>query len=180
MNPTLDESNERQSERDIPDILAPKWSLFYRHSHESIGDLLAAEFHVDIVGSCFLQQVEDVEEAVLLDDLSVDESGISIVKLETLARRIKMKNSLSVDRFDRASDISSASFTCVDSQAVLLAENNFLSGVVDEFALVGVSRDGGLDDEWRAFDFLSGEFDCDAEREKKKSCLMSWEDLRSF
>lgn len=49
--------------------------LFYRHPHETVRHLLAAEFDVDVVRAWFLQQVEDVEEAILFNDLGVNEPG---------------------------------------------------------------------------------------------------------
>lgn len=56
--------------------------LFYRHPHETVRHLLAAELHVDVVCARLFQQVENVEEAILLDDLGVDEPG-KVISLAT-------------------------------------------------------------------------------------------------
>lgn len=49
--------------------------LFYRHTHESVRHLLAAELHVNVVSAGLGEQVEDVEEAVFLNDFGLNETA---------------------------------------------------------------------------------------------------------
>lgn len=46
--------------------------LVYLDGERAIGDVLAAEFDVQVVVARVLEGVEDVEEAVLFDHLQVD------------------------------------------------------------------------------------------------------------